>query len=58
MVMALACALIMLGVTFVICVGGLLIVNEFGTKLSSKAAILGGVILIVIGIEIFVSGVF
>ena len=56
--MALACALIMLGVTFVICVGGLLIVNEFGTKLSSKAAILGGVILIVIGIEIFVSGVF
>ena len=45
-------------VTFIICVCGLLIGRRFGTKLSNKAAILGGVILIAIGIEIFVSGVF
>jgi len=57
-VMALVCALIIAAVTFVICMGGLIIGKEFGTKLSNKAAILGGVILIFIGIEIFVTGVF
>ena len=56
--MALACALIIAAVTFVICMGGLIIGKKFGTKLSNKAAILGGVILIFIGIEIFVTGVF
>ena len=45
-------------VTFGICVGGLLIGRRFGVKLSDKAAILGGAILIVIGIEIFVTGLF
>lgn len=45
-------------VTFFICIGGLLIGKKFGTKLSGKAAILGGVILIGIGIEIFIKGVF
>ena len=57
-VMALVCALIIAAVTFVICMGGLMIGKKFGTKLSNKAAILGGVILIFIGIEIFVTGVF
>jgi len=57
-VMALVCALIIAAVTFVICMGGLIIGKTFGTKLSNKAAILGGVILIFIGIEIFVTGVF
>lgn len=57
-VMALVCALIIAAVTFVICMAGLLIGKKFGTKLSNKAAILGGVILIFIGIEIFVTGVF
>lgn len=56
--MALACALIIAAVTFVICMAGLMIGKKFGTKLSNKAAILGGVILIFIGIEIFVTGVF
>ena len=42
-------------VTFVICVGGVLIGRKAGTKLSGKASILGGIILILIGIEIFVS---
>lgn len=45
-------------VTFGICIAGLLIGKKFGTKLANKASILGGVILIVIGIEIFVKGVF
>lgn len=57
-VMALVCALIIAAVTFVICMAGLVIGKQFGTKLSNKAAILGGVILIFIGIEIFVTGVF
>lgn len=56
--MAVVSALLISVVTFVICICGLLIGRRFGTKLSNKAAILGGVILIAIGIEIFVSGVF
>lgn len=43
-------------VTFFICVAGLFIGKKFGTKLAGKASIFGGVILIGIGIEIFVSG--
>lgn len=43
-------------VTFVICIGGLLLGRKFGTKLAWKASVLGGVILIAIGIEIFVTG--
>lgn len=54
---ALASALIIATVTFIICVGGLVIGKKFGTKLSNKASILGGVILVVIGIEIFITGV-
>lgn len=57
-VMALVCALIIAAVTFLICMAGLMIGKKFGTKLSNKATILGGVILIFIGIEIFVTGVF
>ena len=56
--MALACSLIIAAVTFAICVCGLLIGRKFGTKLAGKASILGGIILIAIGIEIFVTGVF
>ena len=50
--------LIIAAVTFVICVGGLLIGRKAGTRLSWKASILGGCILIAIGIEIFVKGIF
>jgi len=50
-------ALIIGVVTFAICIVGLLIGKKFGTKLAGKASILGGVILIAIGIEIFVSGI-
>ena len=54
--MALAAALIIAAVTFVICMGGLLIGKKFGTRLSNRAQIFGGVILIAIGIEIFITG--
>ena len=56
--MAITCAVMIAVVTFFICMGGLQIGKTVGTKLSNKAAILGGVILIFIGIEIFVTGVF
>ena len=55
--MALLCAAIIAAVTFVICFAGLLLGRKFGTKLAGKAGILGGVILIVIGLEIFIKGV-
>ena len=57
-VMALVCSIIIAAVTFIICVGGLIIGKKFGTKLSTKATIFGGIILILIGIEIFVTGMF
>lgn len=44
--------------TFIICVAGLELGKKFGTKLAGKAAILGGIVLILIGLEIFVRGVF
>ncbi|MDY3282584.1 manganese efflux pump MntP [Dysosmobacter sp.] len=56
-VTALVCCLIIAVVTFAICVGGLLLGKTFGTRLAGKASILGGVILIFIGLEIFVTGV-
>ena len=55
--MALVCSLIIAAVTFVICMAGLIIGKKFGTKLSDKASILGGVILIIIGLEIFITGI-
>ncbi len=54
---ALISVLIIAIVTFIICVLGLLIGKKFGTKLSNKAQIFGGVILIAIGIEIFITGI-
>ena len=54
---ALAEALIIGVVTFGICIAGLKIGKRFGMKLAGKASILGGVILIAIGLEIFLKGV-
>lgn len=56
--MALICALIIAAVTFIISIIGLKIGKKVGTKLAGKANILGGIILIGIGIEIFAKGVF
>ncbi|MDE5933411.1 MAG: manganese efflux pump MntP family protein [Lachnospiraceae bacterium] len=58
LIMAIVCALIISVVTFAVCMAGLLIGKKFGTRFSNKAAILGGSILIVIGLEIFIAGVF
>ena len=50
-------AALMIGtVTFIICLFGLWLGKRFGTRLAGKATILGGVILIAIGIEIFIKG--
>lgn len=57
-VMALTACVIIAAVTFVICMAGLILGKKFAALLSNKAQILGGVILIAIGIEIFVTGVF
>ena len=54
---AFICSLIIAGVTFGICLGGLRIGRTVGTRLSGKASILGGVILILIGLEIFIKGI-
>ena len=56
LVMAVVCSLIVALVTFVICETGLYLGKTLGTKLSGKADVLGGVILIGIGIEIFIRG--
>ncbi len=50
----LACLLIGT-ITFIICFAGIIIGKSAGNKLSGKAGILGGVILIIIGIKIFVE---
>ena len=54
---ALAASLIISAVTFAVCGAGLLIGKKIGTALSGRATILGGVILIGIGLEIFAAGV-
>ena len=56
--MAFACALMIAAVTFGICIIGLKMGKKFGTRLSNKAGILGGCILIFIGLEIFIKGIF
>lgn len=55
---ALLAALIIALVTFIICLGGVLIGRTVGTKLAGKAGIFGGLILIFIGLEIFITSWF
>ena len=45
-------------VTFFICTGGLWLGKKAGEKLKSKATVFGGIVLILIGIEIFVKDLF
>lgn len=56
--MAIVCALVIAVVTYFLSMTGLIIGKKMGTKLTKKAFVLGGVILILIGVEIFVTGVF
>lgn len=58
LLMAVVCALMIALITFAICMAGLIIGKRFGTKFANKASILGGAILILIGMEIFVTGIF
>jgi putative Mn2+ efflux pump MntP len=58
LLMALVASLIIAGVTFAICMTGLLIGKKAGEKLGAKATLFGGLILVGIGIEIFVKGLF
>ena len=58
LLMAVVCAAIIAVVTFFICYAGIAIGKKFGTKLANKASIFGGVILILIGLEIFLTGIF
>ena len=52
---ALLAGLIIAVVTYIICYSGLVIGTRFGTRLSGRAKVLGGVILIAIGLEIFIK---
>lgn len=58
LLMAIICAVIIMVVTFYICLAGIAIGKKFGTKLANKASVFGGVILILIGLEIFLTGIF
>ncbi len=55
---ALLAAFIIGLVTFVICLFGVVAGKRFGTRIAGSASVLGGIILILIGIEIFIKGLF
>lgn len=55
---ALVSSLIIGVVTFFICTCGLWLGKKAGEKLKSKATLFGGVVLILIGIEIFIKDLF
>ena len=55
---AVVCALLIAAVTFGICLLGVYLGKKFGTALAGKSSILGGLILIFIGLEIFITSFF
>ena len=54
---ALVCVLLIATVTFALCFVGVAIGKKFGTKFSGKATVAGGIILVIIGLEIFLTGI-
>ncbi len=54
---AIICISIIAIITFIICSIGVIIGKSIGSKLSNKAQIFGGIILIIIGLEIFIKGI-
>ena len=52
---ALVAVLLIAAVTFVICLSGVELGKKVGTRISGKAGILGGCILIFIGLQIFIQ---
>lgn len=55
---ALVESLIICAVTFILCMIALVIGKKVGNKIGGKATIVGGIILIAIGLEIFIKGIF
>lgn len=56
--MMLLAVFVIAAVTFLICAIGVLIGRKFGNRMAGKSQIFGGLILILIGIEIFIKGIF
>lgn len=56
--MAIISVLIIGAITFGACLIGVILGKKFGTKFSNKATIFGGVLLILIGLEIFITSFF
>ena len=54
---AVSCSLIIAAVTFLISVTGVMLGKKIGCRLSGKAEIFGGMVLIFIGVEIFLKSV-
>ncbi len=54
---AVVCAAVIAVLTFGICVAGVQLGKKFGMKFADKATIFGGAILIIIGLEIFITGI-
>jgi len=55
-VFALVAVLIIAVITFVICLVGVILGKKFGTSFSKFAELIGGIILVFIGCEIFITG--
>ena len=55
---ALVSVLIIGLITFGLCLLGIQIGKKFGNKIAGKASIFGGIILVIIGLEIFISSFF
>ncbi len=55
---AIICVSIIAIVTFIICIIGVYVGKKFQAVLSNKADIVGGIILLIIGLEIFIKGLF
>ena len=55
---ALLSAIIIAITTCIICIVGLIFGRKLGEKIADNATIMGGVILIGIGVEIFITGIF
>jgi len=53
--MAVIAVVIISSITFCFCFAGVILGKKFGVKLGKKAELIGGIILVLIGIEIFIS---
>ena len=54
---AFVCCMIIAVITFIICFIGVFIGKKFGSKFNNNAELVGGIILIIIGLEIFLTNI-